>query len=575
MGFILSLINTIRKTKKTVDIAKNSMDDPGYAIQLVKQQAKSYLFGILKGIGLEFLGLAVILVVIIAAVGVVFQIFSFLGSDFTDIGNITKEFEDKTLEDMQEMGQDLSTENIEEMSKWAESLSEEELEDLQGFGVSINPKKAVKYVGIEENSYEKNTKIKTPLEKKIWQNGVLIGNSTDYIDYVLKRGDSAYPYRQWWQSTTVLDAINDTAFYEEKMEIVESAEADLKPYFTWHDPKTPSYTEYDKYTKHSGHETEIITTIETKESYSLVRTTGPVNYRSLSLDDVSSNFTRKEEIKEYYPLPNLSSVNTMFANYTFEYKKISDGTNSSYTNIDYVTFTEKRIVNGVEEEVEFEYRIETTRNTNVVVNSYELVSVEKELNDRFHSYLISQDIEILSNPEIMLHMAELLPQNYDFVTEYEEYISYMEMQDIYIDFNGDFGDYTGSGIFSWPVRGNYRISSYFGYRIHPIWRDRRLHTGIDIPAKTGTDVIAAEDGIVIFSGSRGGYGRTIIINHGGGISTLYAHNSSLVVSAGKEVKKGDVIAKIGSTGTSTGAHLHFEVRKNGTPVDPLSWFRVN
>lgn len=136
------------------------------------------------------------------------------------------------------------------------------------------------------------------------------------------------------------------------------------------------------------------------------------------------------------------------------------------------------------------------------------------------------------------------------------------------------GPYSG-GVMSWPVPGHTRISSPYGYRIHPVFKTKKLHTGIDIPAPTGTKVIAATDGVVIYSGTLGGYGKTIMIDHGGGIVTLYGHNSSLVVSEGTKVKKGDTIAKIGSTGISTGPHCHFEVRKNGAYVDPIPWLKGN
>lgn len=120
-----------------------------------------------------------------------------------------------------------------------------------------------------------------------------------------------------------------------------------------------------------------------------------------------------------------------------------------------------------------------------------------------------------------------------------------------------------------PTRG--RFTSPFGYRIHPISRVRKLHTGQDIGAPSGTPIVAAKNGRVSFAGRRGGYGNCIIIDHGGGVATLYAHQSRLAVGAGTQVSQGQVIGYVGSTGASTGPHLHWEVRINGSPVNPIPY----
>lgn len=130
-----------------------------------------------------------------------------------------------------------------------------------------------------------------------------------------------------------------------------------------------------------------------------------------------------------------------------------------------------------------------------------------------------------------------------------------------------------TGNMMWPVPSSGRVSSYFGYRIHPIFHIKKMHTGIDIPASSGSNVVAASSGTVIHSGWLGSYGNVVMVDHGGGIVTLYAHNSSTVAGVGQSVNKGTVISKIGSTGNSTGPHLHFEVRKNGKYIDPLPWVR--
>ncbi|MBP2665348.1 MAG: envC 1 [Firmicutes bacterium] len=126
-----------------------------------------------------------------------------------------------------------------------------------------------------------------------------------------------------------------------------------------------------------------------------------------------------------------------------------------------------------------------------------------------------------------------------------------------------------TGTMLWPAEGE--ITSPFGWRVHPIFGTQRLHTGIDIGADYGDTVRAADGGVIIHSDWMGGYGNAVIIDHGNGISTLYAHNSQLLVSEGQTVAKGQAISRVGSTGYSTGPHLHFEVRQNGTPVNPLNF----
>ncbi|MGE5630438.1 MAG: murein hydrolase activator EnvC family protein [Caulobacteraceae bacterium] len=129
------------------------------------------------------------------------------------------------------------------------------------------------------------------------------------------------------------------------------------------------------------------------------------------------------------------------------------------------------------------------------------------------------------------------------------------------------------GIFSWPAPGYYKITSQFGYRTHPILKKKKLHTGIDIAVPRGTTILAANAGKVIYSGYYGGYGNAVIIDHGGKISSLYAHNDKLLVKVGETVTKGQEISISGSTGLSTGPHLHFEVRENGQPVDPMKYVK--
>ncbi len=129
------------------------------------------------------------------------------------------------------------------------------------------------------------------------------------------------------------------------------------------------------------------------------------------------------------------------------------------------------------------------------------------------------------------------------------------------------------GSMAWPAPGYYTITSSFGMRLHPILKVYRMHTGIDIGAQSGANIVAANAGKVMFAGYNSSYGNYIIIDHGGKIATVYAHSSRLLVKSGTLVNKGTVIAKVGSTGSSTGSHLHFEVRVNGSVVNPLNYLK--
>ena len=126
------------------------------------------------------------------------------------------------------------------------------------------------------------------------------------------------------------------------------------------------------------------------------------------------------------------------------------------------------------------------------------------------------------------------------------------------------------GLFVLPIP-TARLSSSFGPRIHPIFGTGRLHAGMDLAAPSGTPIGAAGLGTVVTAGVLGGYGNAVVIDHGGGLSTLYAHQSALAVAVGQVVEPGQVVGLVGSTGNSTGPHLHFEVRVFGTPVDPINY----
>lgn len=163
-----------------------------------------------------------------------------------------------------------------------------------------------------------------------------------------------------------------------------------------------------------------------------------------------------------------------------------------------------------------------------------------------------QDTESTDELRILIDTLDLKKKELqDFIVDIEERFEYLEtIPDL------------------WPTHG--RLTSKFGMRQNPLGRGRQFHYGIDIANSSGTNIVASAKGIVIFSGYKRGYGRTVILDHENGYKTLYAHNSKVLVSVGDRVEKGQLIAKMGSTGRSTGSHLHFEIHENDKPIDPLT-----
>lgn len=130
---------------------------------------------------------------------------------------------------------------------------------------------------------------------------------------------------------------------------------------------------------------------------------------------------------------------------------------------------------------------------------------------------------------------------------------------------------SGTGSMIWPSNDSHQINSPFGYRVHPITGTTKFHSGVDINASYGTSVMAADSGTVILAGWNGGYGNCVVISHGNGVTTLYGHMSSIAVSSGQSVSQGQTIGYVGSTGASTGPHLHWEVAVNGERQNPLNY----
>lgn len=181
----------------------------------------------------------------------------------------------------------------------------------------------------------------------------------------------------------------------------------------------------------------------------------------------------------------------------------------------------------------------------------------------------------LSDKFASIHAKRLGWISYGDTNYVTKAMRYLTIEDNEISLIGGSFDLEG-GKLAFPVP-NYEsgVSSSYGWRIHPIYGDRRFHAGTDIGAPLGATVIAAADGVVVEAGWKGGYGNTVVIDHGSGVKTLYGHNSSLDVQAGQTVKVGQTIARVGSTGSSTAPHSHFEVMKNGKYTNPVEWLDLN
>jgi len=196
----------------------------------------------------------------------------------------------------------------------------------------------------------------------------------------------------------------------------------------------------------------------------------------------------------------------------------------------------------------------------------EVVAAKGKLIEKKKQVEASQNSKEVYMAELQNNMKEMQALEERMLkanTEVEKKIQQLQLE----------SEYTG-GIMMWPLPANQkRITSYFGKRIHPLYGYWTNHRGIDIACPYNTEVYAANSGVVIVAEKHWSYGNYVIIDHGGKIATVYGHNTKLLVSVGQNVNKGDVIALSGSTGESTGPHLHFEVRKNGVVVDPIPYVK--
>lgn len=251
------------------------------------------------------------------------------------------------------------------------------------------------------------------------------------------------------------------------------------------------------------------------------------------LDVVLSSKTITEFLSNYYLLSILADSNVDFLDTIEQQKQIIEDEKKKLEE-------QKKQIDTAKEEKE---------KASIILQN------TKVMKDTYTSQLTDQEKQIQS--EIDAYQAQL--------NQLEAEIQSITADSLVINPN-----YIG-GEMLWPVPGYTKLSSTFKMRVHPITGVYKLHSGIDIPAPTGTNFLAANDGVVVKAGYNTAYGNMVMIDHGGGVSTLYAHGDKIMVTLGQTVKKGDVVLQVGETGYATGPHAHFEVRINGTPVDPLPY----
>ena len=218
----------------------------------------------------------------------------------------------------------------------------------------------------------------------------------------------------------------------------------------------------------------------------------------------------------------------------------------------------------------------------------EIVEYEKKYNEKLKNALDIQKANLQANQETIEKTSIALENTIvlkdkrvqvlsaeerglaEAIQKYQQEIHEIETEIRLLALANISEEYVG-GVMAWPVPGYYSITSQFGMRTHPVTGIYKLHTGTDIGAPYGATFVAANDGVVVKAAYNAAYGNMVIVDHGGGISTLYAHGSEIYVQEGDTVFQGDPILAVGSTGYSTGPHAHFEVRVNGSYLDPLEY----
>ena len=286
-----------------------------------------------------------------------------------------------------------------------------------------------------------------------------------------------------------------------------------------------------------------------------------INEVKEKLEIAEEKYNKQQKMLDERLLAIYESSDTQYLDVMLSSKSISDFL-SNYFLITELTTYDTELLEDIKKQKE-EIEIEKAKLEN---NQKQLATIKQNQ---------TKTAKILENTKIIRenYISKLSEREKDLQSKIDEYnveVEAVNKEILASILQGIDTKYIG-GELAWPVPGYTRISSNYGMRYHPILHINKLHTGVDIAAPAGSNFIAANDGIVTKAGFNTAYGNMVIIDHGGGISTLYAHGSEILVQVGQTVKRGEAVLKVGSTGYSTGPHAHFEVRINGVVTDPMPY----
>ena len=219
--------------------------------------------------------------------------------------------------------------------------------------------------------------------------------------------------------------------------------------------------------------------------------------------------------------------------------------------------------------------LDTVRKQKEDIETTKKILAEKKKQVVTNKQTQQKKAQVLANTKKMrqYYISKLSTEEQELQAKIDEYngqVTAIEAEIKLMALNSISADYIG-GAMTWPIPGYTTITSEYGMRVHPITGAYKLHTGTDIGAPMGADFVSAAKGVVVKATYNAAYGNMVIIDHGGGVQTLYAHGSEILVQVGQEVEAGTPVLKVGSTGYSTGPHAHFEIRINGQTVNPLEY----